>query len=143
LGKTQKVRIKIPINSQRPIQIENNRKKEIEEIPKKLEREIIEALEDKKKREEFIQDILQVLKNFETILTTEERARQVLENLSRHFDLKWTKEKITNYVGDVLNSYTEVYRDDENKEYFAKISKYKIEIGQNNGYAKRSKKINR
>ena len=142
-GKRQKVRIKIPINSQRQIQIENERKDVVQEIPRKLRREIIKALEDEKIRTEFIQDVLEVLENFATVLSNEERAKQVLENLSRHFELKWTGEKIVSYVNNILTSYTEVFTDDKEDEYFAKLTKQRIEIGQNNGYAKWSKKINR
>ena len=49
-GKRQKVRIKIPINSDRPISIENERHQEVNEIPNRLKREIQQALENKQKK---------------------------------------------------------------------------------------------
>ncbi|GHT18588.1 hypothetical protein AGMMS4957_01150 [Bacteroidia bacterium] len=51
------------------------------------------------------------------------RAKGVLEKLSKHLELEWT----------------EVYNDANGTEFFLKL----VEIGENSGYAKRSKKINR
>ena len=141
-GKRQKIKIRIPINSQRPIKIENARKKEID-IPSSLEKEIKNAFEDENTRKEFISEVIEVLKNFKTILSNEDRAHQVLTNLSRHFNLNWTGEKITSYVKDILKTYTEVYQDKSGSEYFFKLNENQIEIGQNNGYAKQFKKVNR
>lgn len=142
-GKRQKVRIRIPINSQRPIKIENAKKGSIDEIPSQLQREIKKAFENNKKRNEFIAEVVNVLKDFKTSLSSEQRAKQILENLASHFDLNWNGEKITAYIEDILTSYTEVFEDKEGKTFFAKIDQDKIEIGQNSGYAKQFKKINR
>lgn len=142
-GKRQKVRIRIPINSNRPIKIQNQNKDALKKIPKKLEKEIREAFENTEKRMDFIREIIQILKNFKTSLRNEDRAKQILENLSNHFGLKWTGEKIATYVKEVLMVYTEVFEDEKGENFFMKIDKDKIEIGQNTGYAKRSRKINR
>lgn len=141
-GRIQKVRIKIPINSDRPIKIQNERKGEIEGIPRRLLKEINKALEDCSIRNNFIEEILTVLKDFKSALSSEERANSVLTRISKHFGLEWPKEKIKKYVNDVLSSYTLVYEED-GKEYFSKINNNTIEIGQNNGYAKKMMKVNR
>lgn len=62
-GKRQKVQIRIPINSDRPIKI-SNKNDQVISIPKSLEREIIQALENKEKREAFVSDILNTIREF-------------------------------------------------------------------------------
>ncbi|MWB95142.1 hypothetical protein GON26_12290 [Flavobacterium sp. GA093] len=142
-GKRQKIRIRVPINSSRPIKIENQKKDNLKQIPKQLEREIKKAFENTGKRREFILEIIDILKDFETSLNNEDRAKQILENLSNHFGLKWTGEKITTYVEEVLMAYTEVFEDKRGGNFFMKIDREKIEIGENSGYAKQFGKINR
>ncbi|WP_316635980.1 hypothetical protein [uncultured Flavobacterium sp.] len=142
-GKRQKVRIRIPINSNRPIKIENQKKDTLTQIPKQLEREIKKAFENTGKRRDFILEIINILKDFETSLNNEDRAKQILENLSNHFGLKWTGEKIATYAKEVLMAYTEVFEDKKGVNFFMKIDKEKIEIGQNSGYAEQFRKINR
>lgn len=141
-GERQKVKIRIPINSQRPIKIENAKGKIIP-IPRMLEKEIKTAFENEDSRKDFIMEVMEVLRNFKTALTTEQRAHQILTNLSLHFNLNWTGEKITTYINEILTSYTEVYSDGNGLEYFLKLDDRRIEIGQNNGYAKQSRKVNR
>ncbi|MDL2320454.1 hypothetical protein LJC45_04905 [Alistipes sp. OttesenSCG-928-B03] len=147
-GKIQEVRIRIPINSARPIRIENSKGQDINDIPRGLKREIVNALENENTRGAFVNDVMRVLEDFETALSSEERARQVLTNISKHFDLNWPDEIITNYAKDitqskdVLRSYTLVYHDDEGKEFFSRLDEDKIEVGQYNGYAKMTRKLN-
>lgn len=133
-GKRQKVRIKIPINSDQPIKIENfKNSKKIKEIPKQLFNEIKDALGDKTLRDRFTNDLVDTLKNFGSLLENEKRVRQTLERLSKHFDLNWTKKKIPVYINNTLQSYTEIYIDNLGDEFFMTVVKTKIEIGQNNG----------
>lgn len=100
-GKRHKLQIRIPINTDRPIII-GNKTDQINIIPKKLEREIKKALEDKNSREVFISDLLEILKAFPSSLDSEERAKGILNRLSKHFGLEWTGEKITSYSKDIL-----------------------------------------
>lgn len=142
-GERQDIRIRVPINSQRPIKIENAKKKKFEEIPRQLRREIQSAFEDEQKRGSFIKDIVDHIRTFDTILDNEKRVQQVLSNISKHFDLKWTKEKIATYSNDALSLYTQSYTDIEGRQYFITIDKEKIKIGENNGHAKHQKYIKR
>lgn len=142
-GIRQKLRIRIPINSERPIKIENARKESLDKIPRQLDKEIKKALENEQKRVEFVSAVIEILKNFETSLSSEDKAKQILNNLSAHFELQWTGEKIASYTKNILLAYTQVYNDIDDGEYFMKIDIEKIEIGQNSGYAKQFKKINR
>lgn len=142
-GRIQKVRIRIPINSNRPISIENERKQVVKEIPGKLRKEISRALEDRQIRDNFVGELLEVLKDFRTALSNEQRANDILTRISRHFALNWPKDTIKKYVNNILTSYTIVYEDEKGREYFSKLDEAGIEIGRNNGYAKQLKKINR
>lgn len=139
-GVRQSVRIKVPINSNRPIKIENRKRQELNEIPSRLKKEIQRALEDKEKRERFIADIIEVLLDFETVLSDEERVRQVISNLSKHFELRWTKNQIATYANDSLRTYTQFLIDDLGNEFYISIDKQKIKIAENTGYEKLEKK---
>jgi hypothetical protein len=138
-GKIQKIQIKVPINSSRPIKIINKRGK-LNEIPHQISKEIKLAFEDKKRREAFLIDIIKVLKNFPTILENEKRVRKVLENLSKHFDLEWSGQIISIYTNEVLEYYAQLYFDKLGKEYFISVDKKRIEIGQKKGYSRFFKK---
>lgn len=142
-GKIQKVRIRIPINSDRPIKIENGKREGVNEIPSKLRREINRALEDRQIRNRFISEVMDVLNNFDTALSSEDRAKAVLTRISKHFGLDWPTETITNYAKDVLLTYTLIYQKNHKEEYFAKIDRDKIELGEYSGYAKQLIKLNR
>ncbi|GHT47413.1 hypothetical protein AGMMS49965_25460 [Bacteroidia bacterium] len=143
-GKNQVI-IKIPINSDREIEIEkkigNGRGESLTEIPHELQREIESALKNKSTRGSFMDDLVDVLKNFPTALSDEKRASDVLERLSKHFDLEWTGEKISQYANDALTFYVQMYRGENGKEYIAFINKKEIGIGENSNNEKRKKKI--
>lgn len=142
-GKKQNFRIRIPINSDRPIKIENTRKNTLADLPGRFQKEIREAFEDKVVREQFITDLISTLRNYHTVLDNEERVRQILKHLSRHFDLRWTEEKITTYRNDIQEVYTQTYRDDDGRVYFITLDRQKIKIGENNGYERHQKSIRR
>ena len=101
-GKIQKLKIRIPINSDWPIKIENEKGKKVNEIPGKLRKEINRALEDKKIRNSFISEVVNVLDNFNTALSNEDRAKTVLTRISKHFGLEWPTETIPKYANDIL-----------------------------------------
>jgi predicted house-cleaning noncanonical NTP pyrophosphatase (MazG superfamily) len=135
-GIRQKVRIKIPINSDRPITIKDYRNSNLNHIPNKLNKEITEAFADKDVRERFMVDLIKVLKEFNTILGSEERVSQILENISKHFNLKWTPDKISIYTNDILTAYTQFYQDQIGNLYFMTVDTKRIKIGQKNGHYK-------
>lgn len=139
-GKRQKLKIRIPINSDNPIKIENKRKKI--EIPTKLNKEIKKAFENVEIRIEFIRDILEILENYNSVLTSEEKVIKVLARISKHFDLEWNSETIKKYKEEVLQSYTQFYLDNQGRNYFIKLDRTKITIGEKNGYAKQFRDYN-
>lgn len=139
--KQQEVRIRIPINSDRSIQIEAKGNKKITEIPKRLRREIQQAFENKKSRERFMADVIETLQNYDTILSSEQRVEQVLRNISRHFDLEWTDDRIVTYKNDILELYTRYYTDGQGRQFYITIDRKKIEIGENNGFGIQQRNI--
>jgi metal-responsive CopG/Arc/MetJ family transcriptional regulator len=139
-GRRQKLKIRIPINSEAPIKVENKRKQI--PIPIKLNKEIKRAFENKQVRNAFIRDVLETLTNYQSALNSEEKAIKILERLSKHFDLKWDDEIIKKYREEALLTYTQFYTDENNRRFFIKLDKNKITIGENNGYAKQFKDFN-
>ncbi|OCW93036.1 hypothetical protein A9168_13335 [Macellibacteroides sp. HH-ZS] len=142
-GVNQEVRIKIPINSERPIKIENARKQAIQKIPRVLRLEITQALEDREIRTNFVNEVLEVLEDFSTALSSEQRAKQVLTRISKHFDLNWPVDVIADYAKEALLSLTLEYSGSNEEVYFSKIDHEKIEIGQYDEQSIRSRKKKR
>ncbi|GGG38686.1 hypothetical protein GCM10011344_44500 [Dokdonia pacifica] len=139
-GKRQKLKIRIPINSDQPIKVENKRKKI--ELPRKLNKEIKKAFENKKTRTEFIRDVIETLSDYESNLRSEEQVIIVLKRLSKHFGLEWDEEIIKKYKEEVLLAYTQFFIDDQGRKFFIKLDRQRISIGENNGYTKQFRKYN-
>lgn len=126
--------IRIPINSDRVLQVSIDNEKKNSDIPAKLRKEIHEALSNESKLNVFMDDILTTIQKFGVPLEDEETAKKVLERLSKHFDLRLTigKKSIYNKDGDLI-SYAQKFTDVENKKYYSYISSHKWEIGRING----------
>ena len=90
-----KVRIKIPLNSDREITIIDARK-EIDDIPGNIRREITKALSNKKIREEFVDSVLNVVQGFGADIENREHARQIINRISKHFGK--SKKLIDEYI---------------------------------------------
>jgi len=126
-GKKQEVRIKIPINSDKKIEIYNAKNKK-HKIPRRLEKEIIEAFSKKEIRSAFIKDIVKVLDNFSSNLDSIEKARETLERIAKHFGLKWSGQEIDNFLKDALIELICIYSDVDGEQYYIKLDKHKIRI---------------
>jgi len=126
-GKKRKVRIKIPLNSNREIQISTGRNK-LSNVPAKLRKEIQKALSDKEKRTSFVNDILNNINNYESMLSQKEKASLTLDKLAKHFELKWTKQEISTYANDVLKLHTRIYTDSNNLKYRISLNSKRILI---------------
>ncbi len=102
-AKEGEYRIKIPLNSNRPINVD---KKEGGTIPRSILEEIQSAFKDGKKRERFVKDLVSELKNFpyrddELEYDTEgvpQKAFAALKRISKHFDLGWSEETVKGYL---------------------------------------------
>jgi len=129
-GKIQKVKIRVPINSDRAVSVEIGKGSRQTEVPRRLKKEIIDALSNNEIREPFIKDVVDVLKDFDSTLSDETKASETLEKLSKHFDMKWTGKTIKTMVDNTLNVYTQTYSDENKKLYYVTIDERKIEIGE-------------
>jgi len=134
-GKKVNVKIRAPLNSDKPISISIDNKKN-EEIPRKLKKEIQKAFNDKKKRESLISEIENNLNNYESILDDKDKVHNSLKRLSKHFDLKWTKKEISTYANKKLIAYTEIYIDNNKILYYLSIDKTKVIIGELDNYTR-------
>lgn len=141
-GITQEVRIKIPINSDRNISLENKRNK-IAEVPRKLREEISEAFSNKTIRNNFIRELTPILENFKSNLDSIDKAKSVLNRISKHFDLQWDSQTIENHINDSLIELTQVYIDDENKQYYISLNENRIKISDVDKWTRQSKNIRR
>ena len=125
--------IKLPINSNGEKVISIKRKKgrqKIDQIPREIYKEINEAFNDKRKREHFIDGFLKVIDNFSG-LDSFQKAEEALSNLSKHFNLRWTREEISILLDGQtknLKRYTEYYKGEEGKKYLMGIDKEKERI---------------
>ena len=127
-GRKRKVVIKVPLNSNRPV-ICKTGKGEID-IPKKLMKEIQEAFSNNKIRRAFINDLINTLKNYPSIMSSEKKARQAIQKLSEHFGLELTGKVIKTYIEDYLNSISQNFKDETDRLYYIKFDLDGIEAGE-------------
>jgi len=133
-GKIQKVRIKIPLNSDNDISITNGNKPNTK-IPRKLKKEIQNALSDKSKRIAFIEDLVRILQDYKSA-TSIENVTVTVEKIAKHFGLDWSEKEIKITVENVLSSFVKYYKDDEGSDFFIDINNKRIIIGQVPKYKK-------
>jgi hypothetical protein len=128
-GKPLTVRIKIPINSDRPITCLINGKKS-NNIPQGLLNEIQSILSDKQARQPFVDDLVDTIKNYDKIMATKENASKALNRLAKHFELEWTEDEITTYLNNKLKAITHIFRDNASKQYFINFNQQNIKLGE-------------
>ena len=119
-----KVRIKIPLNSDREITIIDARK-EIDDIPGNIRREITKALSNKKIREEFVDSVLNVVQRFGADIENREHARQIINRISKHFGK--SKKLIDEYIDQ---KYIQIREDKYCNLFFYRLSNNDLTIGQ-------------
>lgn len=138
-GKRQNVEIKIPLNSDRNIDIKYSGRKALKDnnIPAKLRKEIEDAFNDNKIRDGFIEELLKHVDSYKTELESEKRAKEALTRIAKHFKLDWNADTIAKYTNEALSSLMLKYVDANNDAvYCVKMDSNNITIGQNNGYTK-------
>ena len=127
-GKPVTVRIRIPINSDRPVSCTINGNKH--DVPQGLFKEIQSVLSNKQARQPFIDDLVDTIKNYDEILATRENASSALNRLAKHFEIEWTKDEITTYLNDKLKAITHIYKDKKSKMYFINFNDRNIKLGE-------------
>lgn len=124
-----KVRIKIPLNSDREIIIISRKEGQIDRIPKKIRREITKTLSDKKGREEFVDSVLDVVQGFGANIENREQARQIIDRISKHFGK--SKKLIDEYIDQ---KYIQIREDKYCNLFFYRLSNKDLTIGQIDKY---------
>lgn len=132
-GKIREVQIKIPINSNRPIEITNKKngnKSKLDDIPNNLKKEIENAFSNDEIRNAFVVDVYDVLINFSSKISDDDKAKETLMKIAKHFNLGIPTETIPTYVDNVLSKYSLKFKIAKDEEYTAEIQKGNIKIGQ-------------
>ena len=93
-----------------------------------MKKEIQKAFKNKKVRKAFIKDLIDVLKNYSSVLDDEVKVREAMGKISKHFDLDWTNQNIREYMGDSLIAFTQFFTDSDKKRYFITINNKHIKI---------------
>lgn len=120
-GKKRTVKIKIPLNSDRPIRIDDG-KQSYGEVPRILLKEINDAFEDPLLRFNFVSNIYDVLLNFKSNTEDREKAKVALKKIAAAFGLLWNDEMIRSQI----NKYSVKLKNGDEK-YQISIDKSKIE----------------
>lgn len=140
-GKKQKIKIRIPINSNRDISITNKSGFKIE-LPKKLKKEIIKAFENKKTRDVFVKELIPIIDNFSSNIENIEKAKLTLDKIAKHFDLEWKTQEIINKYQKILIEYTQIYQDNK-EQYYITINSSRIKISNVDNWYRAIHKIRR
>ena len=142
-GKATNIEIRIPINSDRDVSYEIKGKESLQ-ARQKLEKEIQEAFANKNKREQFVADLLKVLDNYSSSLSSEDRANAVVKRIAKHFNLKREiEEDIKSYAGKTLLSYTKIYTDNSQRQYFVTVNDKGINLGEITPFSHTDIRLNR
>jgi hypothetical protein len=103
--------IRIPLNSDRPLQI-NIKKQKKSFTENQLRKEIQEALGDKNKRQPFINSLIETLTNYPSERSSKERAEEAVKRLAKHFDLSdEIVKEVVSYTHQQVDVYTAVFQD--------------------------------
>lgn len=107
-AKSGKYRIRVPLNTKRPVTIERRgiREQRIEGVPEDIAREVREAFEDDDKRRTFVNDLVKELRNFpyQDERRENDRKRDInkafgaLRRISKHFGLPWSNKTVRGFL---------------------------------------------
>jgi len=140
-GKPTIVQIRIPINSDKPITCEIGGRKS--DIPKKLENEIKNALNDNAKRKPFIDDLVKTIRNYNEVMNSEKNAKEAIERLAKHFDLNWTEQEIATYANKQLIAIIRNYEDKSGNRFYVSFSQRYIKLGEIDAWSKNEIYLNK
>jgi len=134
-GKKVTVRIRIPINTDRPISVEivdNIRKKDkvLSTAETRLLREILQALSDPITRKAFIEEVLNYIQSYPTSLSSLDRARAITARMGRHFGLSENiAQELTRDAERAIRSFTSYFQEGS-RIYFVRLTQSSLIIGQ-------------
>lgn len=99
-------RIRVPLNSNRPVIVERKGKRNLDIVPQGISREVQDAFEDAAKRDEFVRWMISELRNFPYKDQNRENDRNrdinkafgALRRVSKHFGLRWSNRNVRCFI---------------------------------------------
>lgn len=110
-AKTGEYRIRVPLNTNRPVRVEIRGRRNAQEIvPNNIREEVREAFADPDTRADFIRDLIDTLKNYPYLEPRREARRRrdidkaygALRRLSKHFGLEWSNRTVRLYLKEYM-----------------------------------------
>ena len=128
-GEKRKVIIKIPLNSNRKVQIESN-KKEQDYIPRKLEKEIHDILDsDINVRDKFLRDIIEAMKDYPKDFLEIGNVKTCIKRIGKAFGFDWEKLDVKYYLPENLtNKYSAKFIDTDSRGYRISINENEVVV---------------
>ena len=115
---------KVPLNVERIIS-----SSDFDIMPDNIREEILDAFQDKRKRQEFVKTLYDILINYSSIISNGEKAFQALERVCDYFGL------VNGTRQEVLQSMRYVIEFSERESrYIAKMNEKSISVGQKIGH---------
>lgn len=122
-GKEHRVKIKIPLNSDRPIEIRNN-SNHVDKIPSKLKKEIKDVLSDKIERDLFLKSIIEALQDYPKDFNDIKSLKQCVRKIGKAFGFDWDNLDVKDYFKGVRkNQYSAEFSDYDKKSYAITLNK--------------------
>ena len=126
--------IRIPLDSESEMEILTRGN---QEIKKRLVNEIYRAFEDKQKRREFVNGLIQAIERFSDSVHKEENLRAAAKRIAKHFGLNdRISREIIDRINDHIVSITTIHDGNDSKKYYITQEEGKIQAGEF-GYYKR------
>ena len=106
-AKSGNYRIRIPLNTNRPVDVElKSSKKKLQEIPENIAREIREIFANDNVRRDFVEALIKELKNYPYADETKEKDKRkdinkafgALRRLSKYFGLDWSNKTVRGFL---------------------------------------------
>lgn len=116
-GKKRKVRIRIPLNTNRKIRIESLNNNIIDRIPPVLRKEIEEVFNDMAARDKFMKSLIFEIVKYDNILDDEVLIERLIRKFADCFELQWNETEIIKQ------------RDKYNKYFYEEARRYYISLG--------------
>jgi len=131
-GKQVKVIIKLPINSdsEPTFEIRNSPN---QSFKRTLTKEINDALRDKEKRNRFTKELVDIIKNYNSVMSEREKAQLAVKRIARALDLEdEIFREMRTYINDELLSFTTIHREGA-RFYFISLEQAQIRVGELDG----------
>lgn len=119
----EKYRFEVPINISYPITFKSTN------VPSKIQTEIQNAFLNQKTRTQFIKELIDTLKNYDSILSDAERTIDAIRRISTFFNLKWNDKEICKHIDAARQKYNVTFSE-KGEKFFVEFNPEEIIVGQ-------------